>query len=79
MVRAQSLFKREHRANRKVSHAKIISLTQWLEKDKPIFDLITQLKEIAIFCRQLIKFNVPRKWFTSDLKLRLNSHDLFEG
>jgi len=66
--------------NRKVSHAKIISLTQQLDKDKSILDLVTQSKKQQFLqTTYYIKaFNIPRKWFTSDRQLRLNSHDLFE-
>ena len=46
MVRAPfSFFTREQKSNRKVSHAKIISLTQQLDKDKSILDLVTQSKK----------------------------------
>ena len=41
----RSLFTREQKSTRKVSHAKIISLTQQLDKDKSILDLVTQSKK----------------------------------
>ena len=41
----RSLFTREQKSNRKVSHTKIISLTQQLDKDKSILDLVARSKK----------------------------------
>jgi len=65
--------------NRKVSHTKIVSLTQQLDKDKSILDLVARSKKWQFLQTTLYIFNIPRKWFTSDRQLRLNSHDLLNG
>ena len=62
------------RAIRKVSHTKIVSLTQWLEEDKSIFRLGHTVKRKSnILQTTYLKFNIPRKRFTSDLKLRFKN------
>jgi len=59
---------------RKVSHTKIVSLTQWLEEDKSIFWLGHTVKRKSnILQTTYLKFNIPRKRFTSDLKLRFKN------
>jgi hypothetical protein len=45
MVRAPFSFYKGTKENRKVSHTKIISLTQQLDKDKSILDLVARSKK----------------------------------
>ncbi len=59
--------------NRKVSHAKIISLTQWLGKDIQFWLGHAVKRNSNILQTTNLKFNIPRKRFTSDLKLRFKN------
>ncbi len=45
MVRAQFPFDKGIKSSRKASHTKIVSLTQQLDKDKSILDLVAQSKK----------------------------------
>ena len=57
--------------NRKVSHTKIVSLTQQLDKDKSILDLVARSKKWQFLQTTLYIFNIPRKWFTSDRQIEI--------
>ncbi len=68
------------KSNRKVSHTKIISLTQQLDKGKSILDLVAQSKKQQFLQTTYIKILIfPENDLHLIYKLRLNSHDLLNG